>query len=130
MTFNLDLRKTDGILIIGKRGSGKTYLSAWIMQNYPFRYVVLDPTGSYRGYSFRREAYFEIDPLDPRVENIVRAAMRHGYFVVVDEADEFPYAKYSAIRTLVLRGRNWGSGYMFITHTPALISTSVMANST
>jgi len=133
--MKLKLSTTDGVVIFGMRGSGKTFASVQLVKELmeKTKVVILDPTGAYRTY--KREfnpdmvAVFEVDVLDEsKINSILRWAFRNEAFVVVDEASEFPFEKYGSIRALVMRARNWGCGYMAITRAPADLRKPWIAN--
>jgi len=133
--MKLRLRTTDGVVIFGMRGSGKTYASVQIIKAMmgKTRVVILDPTGAYNTYrdefDSKRVAIFEVDVLDEsRINSVLNWVFRNSAFVVVDEASEFPFERYGSIRALVMRARNWGCGYLGITRAPADLRKPWIAN--
>jgi DNA helicase HerA-like ATPase len=133
--MKLKLKTTDGIVIFGMRGSGKTYASVQIVKELEkkTRVIILDPTGAYLHYKKEfnpeRTAVIEVDVLDePKIWSVLKYSFDNKAFVVLDEASEFPFEKYGAIRTLVMRARNWGCGYLAITRSPADLRKAWIAN--
>jgi len=133
--MKLKLKTTDGIVIFGMRGSGKTYASVQIVKELmnKTKVVILDPTGVYNGYKHefdpKKVAVFEVDVLDEeRINSILSWAFKNRAFVTIDEASEFPFERYGMIRALVMRARNWGCGYLATTRAPADLRKPFIAN--
>jgi len=133
--MRLRVKTSDGVVIFGMRGSGKTYASVQIVKALmrKTKVVMLDPTGAYHSYRDefdpKRVAIFEVDVLDEeKINSILNWAFQHSAFVVIDEASEFPFEKYGSIRALVMRARNWGCGYLGITRAPADLRKAWIAN--
>jgi DNA helicase HerA-like ATPase len=133
--MRLQVKTTDGVVIFGMRGSGKTYASVQLVKQLEkkTKVVILDPTGAYKQYKTQfnpeRTAVIEVDVLDEqKIESVLRWVFKNKAFVVVDEASEFPFEKYGVIRTLVMRARNWGCGYLAITRSPADLRKAWIAN--
>jgi len=133
--MRLKVKTSDGIVIFGMRGSGKTYASVQIVKQLmgKTKVVILDPTGAYQSYKNefdpKKVAIFEVDVLDEeRINTILNWAFKHSAFVTIDEASEFPFERYGSIRALVMRARNWGCGYLAITRAPADLRKAFIAN--
>ena len=133
--MKLTVKTTDGLVIFGMRGSGKTYASVQIVKELmkKTKVVILDPTGVYQGYKnqfdSKRVAVFEVDVLDEeRINSVLSWAFKNRAFVVIDEASEFPFERYGSIRALVMRARNWGCGYLAISRAPAELRKPFIAN--
>jgi len=135
--MKIQIKTTDGIVIFGMRGSGKTYASVQLVKKLmqKTKIVILDPTGVYRIYKKefdpKKVATFEVDVLDEdKINSVLNWAFKNKAFVVIDEASEFPFEKYGSIRALVMRARNWGCGYIAITRAPAELRKPFIANAT
>jgi DNA helicase HerA-like ATPase len=133
--MKLRLTTTDGVVIFGMRGSGKTYASVQLVKEIEkkTKVVILDPTDVYQQYKnefdSKRVAVISVDVLDEqRIESVLGWAFKNKAFVVLDEASEFPFEKYGSIRALVMRARNWGCGYLGITRAPADLKKAWIAN--
>jgi len=133
--MKLQLKTTDGLVIFGMRGSGKTYASVQLVKELmkKTKVVILDPTGAYNTYrdefDLKRVAVFEVDVLEEdKINSILSWAFKNQAFVVIDEASEFPFERYGSIRALVMRARNWGCGYLAITRAPAELRKPFIAN--
>ena len=130
--MKLAIRKSDGILILGTRGSGKTYALTYILNKLKkYKWLVIDPVGAVSRYNLDEKycALMQVDILDESLDNIIERAFQLGVNVAIDEVSEFPYAKYSGIRKLVMMARNWNIGYVFTSRAPADVHKSIINNS-
>ncbi len=140
MPTEIQVSKTDGLLILGKRGSGKTYLLSYLVKKSPYRWLIVDPVASVRrtgmlagvgggGRARRRVAVVEPDILDADlVDSSIRKAFGMGLNVAVDELSEFPYSKYGSIRELVMRARNYGVGWIGVSRATSELHKSIINN--
>jgi len=133
--MKLRLKTTDGVVIFGMRGSGKTYASVQLVKELmkKTKVVILDPTDVYQSYlnefNTKNVAVISVDVQDEdRINAVLEWAFKNKAFVVIDEASEFPFEKYGMIRALVMRARNWGCGYIGITRAPADLRKAWIAN--
>ena len=133
--MKLRIKASDGISILGMRGSGKTTLAVNLAHilSRTFRVGFIDTVGAFREYGADRYGeVFYVDSLD-----LQTLANTLDYFykkapimIFVDEADEFGFSLESPLRTLVKRGRNWGAGYCAIFQEISKVDKSILRNST
>jgi DNA helicase HerA-like ATPase len=133
--MKLRIKTTDGIVIFGMRGSGKTYASVQLVKELmrKTKVVILDPTDIYQNYinefDPQKVAIIPVDVQDEaKINSVLNWAFKNRAFVVIDEASEFPFEKYGSIRALVMRARNWGCGYIGITRAPADLRKAWITN--
>ncbi len=123
--MEIRIRNDDGILILGKRGSGKTTLAKFLYHklNFP-RTLILDCVGIWRGLG---KNYILVNPQADDIDPILKKVMEKGnYFIFIDEADRYPYSP--MLSEMVNLGRNWGIGYLAIARRTANIHKDFMAN--
>jgi len=121
------LERTDTVVILGKRGSGKTTLArALILQNPHLKYLIVDVVGKYEDL---KEKHTVI-----RIANVERSkfdlalihAMDKGMFAVLDEVDRFQYDH--VLSYFVNIGRNYDSGWIAIARRAANMSKDFITN--
>jgi len=124
---------TDFILIIGKKGSGKSTLMKGLIST-------LEP----EFYKATGKPFIKIDPLMEFGGKFIRSGDKIAYntelktmfqkrneFIVTDEADKFWKNKEALTQTqsdFIDIGRHWGLGGMFITRRLARLHTDLVSN--
>jgi predicted AAA+ superfamily ATPase len=121
------LERTDTVVILGKRGIGKTTLArALIMQNPGLRYLIVDVIGNYEDFKSKYEV-LRISPVErSKFDMALIRAMDRGMFAVLDEVDRFQYDH--ILSYYVNIGRNYGSGWIAIARRPANLSKDSITN--
>lgn len=129
--------QNDSIVILGRRGSGKTSIAKFLIKilsdpEYNFRFTILDIVGNLQEFEGAPNVqYYLIDPNDrDGVDMVVDMALKEGnQMVVLDEADRFRHYDTSKLSELVNIGRNFNVGYMTTARRTANIPKDYIVNS-
>lgn len=131
--LKISLDYSSGIIILGKRGAGKTTLAKFIIKSVPYQVVILDCMGRYRDLQKyqNRIAVYPVNPYQPQTyEQILEKCYLHGnLWVVIDEIDQYPFLKAGNLQKLVNVARNWGIGYLVVSRDTAYIHKAWLRNS-
>jgi len=121
------LEKTDTILILGKRGIGKTTLAKTLIDmNGQLNYLIIDILGNYSQYKNKYKV-LNISPLETsKFDRALIFAMDKQMFTVLDEVDRFDYDSYLSYYVNI--GRNYGTGWIAIARRPANLSKDFVTN--
>ena len=126
-------RKGKQMLIIGKKGQGKTYFAHKILDRFK-NHVVFDFNDEYKNYKRYIPQNFDTDSLqmefDLLLKKIIMPHIDKIDVLVIEEADMiFPNKDNltSTQRALLNLNRHWGSTVIYITRRPQLINTNVPA---
>ena len=128
----MEIRQDEGVVILGKRGSGKTYLIKKLISKFSsYHFVLIDVVGNMA--EMKGMANCEYNLVNPhRSEQINRIcvdAMRRGNcMVVADESDRINYCE--GFSDLINLGRNYGVGFISSARRTANISKDILANQT
>lgn len=130
MADSIQVRQSDGIVVLGKRGSGKTTLVRYLINSMPnYRFVIIDVVGNLGQFKNSRNVeYHLINPhAENRIDSICGSAMKAGNcMVILDEADRLEYT--TNLSDLLNVGRNYGVGYMATARRTANIHKDYLAN--
>ena len=128
----LTIKQSDGVMSLGKRGSGKTSLVRFLVSAMPqYHYIVIDIVGNLGQFKDAKNCrYHLINPHDEAAINaICRGAMKQGNcMVVMDEVDRLEYTE--ALSDLINVGRNYGVGYIATARRTANVHKDILANQT
>lgn len=129
---------TDGIVILGKRGSGKTELIKYLMVGLNYPALVVDVVGNLKSAADKlkkngqKVQYFLVNPHDTkRVDEIFGDAMQQGNLMAyIDEADRYEYfaGVKNRMSDYINLARNYGCGYIATARRTADISPDYLAN--
>lgn len=124
------IKQSDGCVVLGKRGSGKTHLIRFLMsQMSNYRFIIVDVVGNLGQFKDAKNCeYHLINPHDKKaISAICRAAMTRGNcMVVLDEADRLEYT--DELSDMLNIGRNYGVGYLATARRTANIHKDYLAN--
>jgi energy-coupling factor transporter ATP-binding protein EcfA2 len=127
------IRYDEGVVLLGKRGSGKTsairFLITKLLKSYNF--TILDSLGNYADLDGQENIdYHTIIPSDTdEVTQIIDEALEQGdRMVVIDEIDLYSIKKNTGLYDLINLGRNFGVGYIAASRRTASIDKSILAN--
>jgi hypothetical protein len=149
-----EIRPTNGVYIDGKRGSGKTELTKFLIDTLPYHFIVLDVVGNLKQYADKKKYpnidYYLINPHDatvvePLFEKILENAHRYSIWadqhgiadedknfgmLVLDEADRYDY--YTGVKNtlndIINLARNYGLGYIACSRRTAAVAKDILAN--
>lgn len=125
----MEIDVSDGIVALGKRGSGKTYLIKKLITRLPYRFCVIDVVGNMKELQGNsRVEYHLTNPHNSdMIDSICMEAMEKGNQIIVcDEADRIAYTtRFSDVINL---GRNYNVGYLASARRTANISKDILAN--
>lgn len=120
-----DFNYTDGIVALGKRGSGKTSVVKAIASPLPNK-VIIDIVGNLESIKDKSARYFLTSPLNS-VGIFDKLDYKKGnFYLVLDEADRIPYK--NALQEIINLGRNWNIGYIATARRTANIHKDYLAN--
>jgi len=121
------LERTDTVVILGKRGIGKTTLARALIQHNPqLSYIIIDIIGNYQDFASKYEV-LRISPVEKsKLDWALIKAMDKGKFVTMDEIDRFQYDH--ILSYFVNIGRNYGSGWIAIARRPANLNKDFITN--
>lgn len=112
--------QSDGIVIVGKRGSGKTSILKFLINilsdpQYNFRFSILDIVGNLKDFESKSNMeYYLVDPNDKGgIDMVIDNALKEGNrSIVIDECDRYRHYETSKLSELVNIGRNYNVGYL------------------
>jgi DNA helicase HerA-like ATPase len=137
----IKIKVSDGITIVGKRGSGKTTLMKYLMTKLPhINFEVFDLLGNFEDYRGKGNIVnYHVISLGNQedintgetIPDLIDGVLDRGdTMVVIDEADRYPYKQKTGFSNMIDIGRNFNVGYIAATRRPANISKDFLANST
>ena len=128
----LSIKQSDGVVVLGKRGSGKTVMVRFLINHMPnYRFIILDVVGNLGIYKDARNCtYHLVNPHDKKkIDEICKEAIKTGNcMVVLDEADRLEYT--DNLSDMLNIGRNYGVGYIATARRTANIHKDYLANQT
>lgn len=112
--------QNDAIVILGKRGSGKTSIVKFLLNiladpQYNFRFTIMDIVGNLQEFEGKSNIqYYLVDPNDKDgIDMVIDMALKEGnQMVCLDEADRYRHYETSKLSELVNVGRNFNCGYI------------------
>ncbi len=128
----INIMQSEGIVVLGKRGSGKTTLIRFLVRELSkkkFRFIVVDVVGNLGQFKdMPNVEYHLVNPHDKNaIDTICNKAMKlHNCMVILDEADRLEYT--DALSDMVNIGRNYGVGYLATARRTANINNDILAN--
>ena len=137
----IKIKTSDGIVVCGKRGSGKTTLMKYLIEKLPnIKFEIFDLLGNFKDMSSQKNVidYHIISAGSQEdvnsgesIDDIMNGILDRGDTqVVIDEADRYSYRQKGGFANLIDVGRNFNCGYMAATRRPANISKDYLANAT
>lgn len=135
--MSMKIKISDTIVILGKKGSGKTtlikFLVETLMKNY--KITILDVLGNFSYLCGKKNInYYLINPNDTKqIEQIANKIFSEGnQLVIFDEFDTYPYNSMhkDAMYNLFQLGRNRNIGFLLSARRTANISKDIIANAT
>ena len=120
--FNIDY--DDGIVILGKRGSGKTTLIKQIVKNMP-RKVIIDIINNLHSL-YNKDMHDRYFLANPHTTDVYLADVKSNSYLILDEADRIYYSE--RLQELINLGRNWNIGYVASARRTANINKDYLAN--
>lgn len=129
----IELSETDVIVISGKRGSGKTYLSNWIIQNLidaEYDVQIMDINNEYDIEGAEILRFRDLVDFRTRFNAIVDNARKQGKFLIIDDADIIIDERRipDALLTDLQIGRHNDSGLMLLFRRMNTIHKQVLFN--
>lgn len=131
----MKIKISDSILVIARKGAGKTTLIRWMIEELRKSYhiTIWDVLGNFTDFRGKKNiSYFLINPNDTKqIETLAIEVFNRGRtLLVVDEWDVFNYntLKKSALYNLFNLGRNRGIGFLLSCRRSANISKDMIAN--
>lgn len=120
---------SDGVVVLGKRGSGKSTLCRYLISSLKYRFVVIDVVGNFSYLKDNEKVeYHLINPHSTEtIDEICRNTMSEGNkMLVLDEADRLSYS--TMLSDTLNLGRNYGVGYIATARRTANIHKDYLAN--
>lgn len=147
------IKESEGVLVLGKRGSGKTELIKYLIRNLSpeYRFVILDIVGNLKEFEhYKNINYYQINPRDSeRVEEICAKLLKAGKdyadkvgwqkakegfaMLVLDESDRLTYKGIqtkNSLSDIINLGRNYGIGYIASARRTSAISHDYWSQAT
>jgi DNA helicase HerA-like ATPase len=129
----LKVKIEDGIVILGRRGSGKSNIIRYLVKGplKSYKFVVLDVVGSLKSLEGQPNVeYYVVNPRRTQdVNKIINKVLEErNKMLVSDEIDRFDYMRTSALNDLVNIGRNYGVGYIVAARRTATVSKDFLSN--
>jgi hypothetical protein len=128
--ISLKIQSDQDILILGKKGSGKTTLAKFLVRNLPFRFLIFDVIGNWA--EFRKEYnYILVSPRNhiQYINQILMKVWNAGnYYIIYDEFDQYPYS--GMVSTIINIGRNRNIAGMYIARRTVNIHKDILQNAT
>lgn len=128
-----DDKKGKQVLVIGKKGSGKTYFTKKLLDKYP-NHVVFDVNNEYKGYKRYIPSNYDGQSQQVELELLLKKIILPNAgkvdLLVVEEADMTLPNKGELTpmqRALINLNRHLGLTVVYITRRPQLINTNVPA---
>jgi len=126
-TMKLNIKSDEGIIILGKRGSGKTTLARYLISTFNFSIFIFDVIGNYRDFKDKAN-YLLLNPRSEAPNLYFQKILENGNtFVILDEADRYEYSP--ELSDLINLGRNFNIGYLAIARRTANIHKDFLSNS-
>lgn len=122
-----DFEYTDGIVALGKRGSGKTSVVKAIANKVPNK-VIVDIVGNLESLKDNSARYYLTSPINSVAVFDKINYKKGNFYLVLDEADRIPYK--NALQEIINLGRNWNIGYIATARRTANIHKDYLANAT
>lgn len=121
------------ILVLGKKGCGKSYFTKELLKKYP-NHIVVDINKEYQGFKRYIPSNFDSNSLVAEFDLLMRKIIVPHKdkidLLVIEEADMILPNKADLSdtqRALINLNRHWGLCVVMITRRPALINTNVPA---
>lgn len=122
-----NIKYTDGVVVLGKRGSGKTYLTKKLVRNFKNK-LIIDIVGNMKEIISDSDKYFAVSPQNSELVFTKFDYKKGNFYLVVDEADRIKYG--DALQNIINLGRNWNIGYIATARRTARINKDYLANAT
>ena len=131
------IKISDTVIILGKKGSGKTTLIKFLIETLmkSYKITILDVLGNFAYLRGKKNInYYLINPNNTKqIEQIANKIFSEGnQLVVFDEFDTYPYSSMhkDAMYNLFQLGRNRNIGFLLSARRTANISKDLIANAT
>jgi len=133
--MRVEIQPTHIVVIIGKRGSGKTMLIRYLVREADFKGTIIYDGNMGKDYDKARD-FPHCDNVtvvkrkftDPAWSSFNEPARHAGKFVVIDEMDMVNHHNYGFYVEWVNTGRHWPSGGIVAARRPTRLPRDVTAN--
>lgn len=130
--LEFQIRQDDGVVLLGKRRSGKTEGIKFLVRELPYKFRVLDVVGNLTELkALPNVEYFLINPHDEKdIDQKLKGIDNPPRMLVLDEGDRYSYGiqRKTLLSDVINIGRNYGVGYIVSARRTATLPKDFVAN--
>ena len=129
----INIRKTDIIAILGKRGSGKSTFLKWLISKLKYSIVLLDTMLEHKRYG-KHVMLVKPKPFKTQYNSLLKYAIELALntksILAIDELSYYqnPRNIPKKLNDFVQYGRHFNTGFIFTSRRPAEIHKNILAN--